>query len=69
MLRDFILASAHHLLLFGLVAMLAVQSALLSRPLDTGALRRLVGIDRGYGASEDQVMHTDCFDDEGEDHR
>ena len=51
MLRDFILASAHHLLLFGLVAMLAVQSALLSRPLDTGALRRLVGIDRGYGAT------------------
>ncbi|WP_202840748.1 DUF2214 family protein [Luteimonas saliphila] len=49
MFRDFLLASAHHLLLFGLIAMLALQSALLSRPLDAAALRRLVGIDRGYG--------------------
>ncbi len=51
MFRDFLLASAHHLLLFGLVAMLAVQSTLLSRPLDAGLLRRLAGIDRGYGAT------------------
>lgn len=49
MLRDFLLASAHHLLFFGLIAMLALQSALLSRPLDTRALARLAGIDRGYG--------------------
>ncbi len=51
MFRDFLLASAHHLLLFGLIAMLAMQSALLSRPLDAAGLRRLVGIDRGYGAT------------------
>ena len=51
MFRDFLLASAHHLLLFGLIAMLAMQSVLLSRPLDAAGLRRLVGIDRGYGAT------------------
>lgn len=51
MLTDFLLASLHHLLLFGLIAMLALQSALLSRPLDAAAVRRLAGIDRGYGIS------------------
>ena len=51
MFRDFLLASAHHLLLFGLVAMLSLQTVLLSRPLDAGALRSLVGIDRGYGTT------------------
>ncbi|HRO26784.1 MAG TPA: DUF2214 family protein [Luteimonas sp.] len=49
MFRDFLLASAHHLLFFGLIAMLAIESALLSRPLDGAALKRLVGVDRGYG--------------------
>ena len=49
MLRDFLLASAHHLLFLGLIAMLALQSALLSRPLDANVLRRLAGIDRGSG--------------------
>jgi putative membrane protein len=51
MFRDFLLASAHHLLLFGLVAMLAIQSALLARPIDAAAARRLVGVDRGYGTA------------------
>ena len=51
MFRDFLLASAHHLLLFGLVAMLSLQTVLLSRPLDAGAARKLVGIDRGYGTT------------------
>ena len=49
MLTDFLLASLHHLLLFGLIAMLALQSALLSRPVDASAMQRLAGIDRGYG--------------------
>lgn len=49
MLTDFLLASLHHLLFFGLVVMLAVQSALLSRPIDAAVVRRLSGIDRGYG--------------------
>ncbi|NLW95739.1 MAG: DUF2214 family protein [Xanthomonadaceae bacterium] len=51
MFCDFLLASAHHLLLFGLVAMLAIQSALLARPIDAAAARRLVGVDRGYGTA------------------
>ena len=49
MLKDFLLASSHHLLAFGLVAMLVTQSVLLSRPLDAAGLRRLAGVDRGVG--------------------
>lgn len=49
MLTDFLLAALHHLLAFGLVAMLVTESVLLSRPIDGMALRRLVGVDRGYG--------------------
>lgn len=49
MLGDFLLASAHHLLFFALVAMLVLQSAILSGPFDARAAARLVGIDRGYG--------------------
>lgn len=49
MLKDFILASLHHLLAFGLVAMLVTQSVLLSRNVDGTALKRLAGVDRGYG--------------------
>jgi putative membrane protein len=49
MLKDFILASFHHLLAFGLVAMLVTQSVLLSRSVDGAALKRLAGVDRGYG--------------------
>ncbi|MGY1520365.1 DUF2214 family protein [Luteimonas sp. A482] len=49
MLPDFLLASLHHLLFFGLIVMLAVQSALLSRPIDAAVMKRLAGIDRGYG--------------------
>jgi putative membrane protein len=49
MLQDFLLAAFHHLLAFGLVSMLVTQSVLLSRPVDAAALRRLAGVDRGYG--------------------
>ena len=49
MQTDFLLASLHHLLAFGLVAMLAMQAALLSGPVDAAVLRRLAGLDRGYG--------------------
>ena len=49
MLKDFLLASLHHLLAFGLVAMLVTQSVLLTRTIDGAAIRRLSGVDRGYG--------------------
>lgn len=49
MLNDFLLAAAHHLLAFGLVAMMVAQSVLLGRPVDADALKRLAGIDRGLG--------------------
>ena len=48
-LADFLLASAHQLLFFGLLAMLAGQSVLLARQLDASGISRLVGVDRGYG--------------------
>lgn len=49
MLTDFILASLHHLLVFGLVAMLVAESVLLRGTLDRPTLQRLAGIDMGYG--------------------
>ena len=49
MLTDFILASLHHLLVFGLIAMLVAESVLLRGSLDRPTLQRLAGIDRGYG--------------------
>lgn len=49
MLQDFLLASFHHLLAFGMVAMLVTQSVLLGGPLDATTLRRLGGVDLGLG--------------------
>lgn len=49
MLTDLTLAAFHHLLFFGLISMLVTQSVLLSRPIDGAALKRLAGVDRGYG--------------------
>lgn len=49
MLTDLILASLHHLLVFGLVSMLVAQAVLLRGPMDGGVLAKLGGIDRGYG--------------------
>ena len=49
MLTDLLLASMHHLLVFGLVAMLVAQSVLLHGHIDAIALAKLGSIDRGYG--------------------
>src|SRR5690606_22716758 len=49
MLTDLLLATLHHLLVFGLVAMLVSQSLLLRGRLDAHVLARLAGVDRGYG--------------------
>ncbi|WP_205954263.1 DUF2214 family protein [Pseudoxanthomonas winnipegensis] len=49
MWMDFALAALHHLLLFGLIAMLVAESVLLSRPLDAAGVGRLLRLDRGYG--------------------
>ncbi|ALN58186.1 hypothetical protein GLE_2838 [Lysobacter enzymogenes] len=51
MLTDLLLAAAHHLLLFALIAMLAAEAVLLRGPIDAAALRRLAGLDAGYGMS------------------
>lgn len=49
MLTDFLLASLHHLLVFGLAAMLVAEAVLLRGAVDRTTLQRLAGIDRGYG--------------------
>ncbi|MEI2455557.1 MULTISPECIES: DUF2214 family protein [Lysobacter] len=49
MLNDLLLAAAHHLLVFALVAMLVAESVLLRGPLDGGVLQRLAKLDAGYG--------------------
>lgn len=51
MLTDFLLASLHHLLVFGLVSMLVAESVLLRGTMDRHVLQRLAGIDMGYGIS------------------
>lgn len=49
MLTDFILASAHHLLVFGLVAVFAAESALIRPGLSGTALARVGRLDGVYG--------------------
>ena len=49
MWRDFLLASTHHVLVVGLVAMLAAQMALLRDAPSATAVQRLSRLDRGYG--------------------
>lgn len=51
MLTDFLLASAHHILLLSIVASLTAELVLLRGPLDKSAIRRLVAFDTVYGAS------------------
>lgn len=51
MLTDLLLAATHHLLVFALIAMLVAESVLLRGPIDASTLRRLAGLDAGYGTS------------------
>ena len=51
MLTDLALAIVHHLLVFALIAMLVAESVLLRGPIDAAVLRRLAGLDAGYGMS------------------
>ena len=44
------LAALHHLLVFGLVAMLVAEAVLLRGPLQAGTDARLAKLDGGYGA-------------------
>ncbi|KQY52613.1 DUF2214 family protein [Lysobacter sp. Root494] len=49
MLTDLLLASLHHLLFFGLIAMLVSEAVLLRGTVDTAAVQRLAKLDAGYG--------------------
>jgi putative membrane protein len=47
---DLVLAIAHHLLVFGLAAILAAEMALVNARMGGAEVRRLTTIDSGYGA-------------------
>ena len=49
MLTDLLLAIAHHLLIFILFAILAVELVWLKRDISRDGLKRLAGLDRVYG--------------------
>ena len=49
MLKDLLLASGHHLLVFALVAMLVAEAVLLRGGVDGPVLQRLARLDAGYG--------------------
>lgn len=50
-MTDLWLAIAHHILVFGLVIMLAMESALLRQGLGGAEVKRLAGLDIGYGVT------------------
>jgi putative membrane protein len=50
-MMDLWLAIAHHILVLGLVIMLAAQSALARQGLGAAEIRRLSGLDIGYGVT------------------
>lgn len=49
MFTDLILAIAHHLLMFGLLAVLVMELMIVRRPLDRAAVGRLARLDMAYG--------------------
>src|SRR5829696_670517 len=49
MLTDLLLAIAHHLLIFALLAVLVMQIALMKPGLDAALLSRIVRLDMAYG--------------------
>lgn len=56
MVTDFLLASAHHILVFAIVASLAAEMVLMRGPLDKATLRRLSGFDAVYGGSAGLII-------------
>ena len=56
MFIDFLLASAHHILVFAIVASLAAELVLVRAPLGKPALRRLGQFDAVYGGSAGLIV-------------
>jgi putative membrane protein len=55
-MNDTVLAVIHHLLVFGLTIMLATQLALARSELGPSDVRRLSGVDAGYGATAGLIL-------------
>jgi putative membrane protein len=53
---DLILAIAHHVLVFGLTVMLAMELAQVRPGLTASAVNRLAGLDIGYGATAGLII-------------
>jgi putative membrane protein len=56
MLTDLLLASLHHLLFFGLIAMLVSEAVLLRGTIDNAAVQRLAKLDTGYGMTAGLIL-------------
>lgn len=56
MLKDFVLASLHHLAAFSLVAILAVEIVLCRPGLDAATVRRLARVDVAFGIAAGAVL-------------
>jgi putative membrane protein len=50
MFTDFVLASLHHVLIFAMMAVIAVELVMVRQGLGGASLRRLAGIDGAFGA-------------------
>lgn len=50
-MTDLVLAIFHHILVFGLVAMLATEAALVRPAMSPAEARRVANVDAGYGAA------------------
>jgi putative membrane protein len=55
-MTDLWLAIAHHVLVFGLVAMLAAESTLIRPGMTAAEIRRAAGLDAGYGATATLII-------------
>ncbi|MGA3302021.1 MAG: DUF2214 family protein [Methylovirgula sp.] len=56
MFRDFVLASVHYLTIFALVAILAIELALVRPGMDAATVKRLARIDLGFGLAAVAVI-------------
>lgn len=56
MLKDFVLACLHHLAAFSLIAILAVEIALVRPGLDESTVRRLARVDMAFGIAAGAVL-------------
>ena len=60
-MTDLWLAIAHHILVFSLVIMLAAEAALVREGMTASDIRRIAGLDMGYGATAFLIVGVGIF--------